>query len=81
MTSDRELLETLGDMELLDHGPIVSLDEMFDARDKVRAALADLSGKPVDVGMGCGGADLWVTLDGVEYFVTMKAKRRVGSRH
>lgn len=41
---------------------------------KVRDALSLIQdeGKEIDIGLGIDGLDIWITIDGIEYFINMK---------
>ena len=45
-------------------------------RDYLRKAVAD-EGSSMDTGGGMGSADLWVVIDGREYFISIKGPRQV----
>jgi hypothetical protein len=47
-------------------------DQDLGAFEKLHQTLADMSGSTVDRGIGVASADFWVTIDGVEYFVTVR---------
>ena len=74
-----DVVEDLGAAaENIDPGPVVTLDEIIDAVALLKAWLTEKSGRAVDTGIGYGGGDLWVTINDVEYLLSMKAKQRIG---
>lgn len=43
---------------------------------KLHSCLEDLSGDNVDSGIGNDGADFWVTINGIEYFITATRSKK-----
>lgn len=50
---------------------------------RVHSKLENMSGMGVDSGIGINGADFWVELDGIEYFINMtrSKKQRMSEKH
>lgn len=66
-----------GGLDDIDAGPIVSADELLEAANTVCGLLGDGIGGSIDSGIGMGSADIWFKLNGVEYYMTLRARRRL----
>lgn len=50
--------------------------ELMELSTYVRDVLQEIADKPIDTGGGMDQLDLWVTIDGVEYYVTISQKSK-----
>lgn len=48
------------------------IEAAFNMRDWLQSALIAKGATMTGSGMGCGGADLWFSIDGCEFFVSIK---------